>query len=119
MVKASEIQVIWETERATVDRLLGDVGLPILFRLLEQTQQVAIDRRWPLTKITVQHYQDPEEDWEYLLLLMDFDCPRMQAKAFFWDDYIRTFVKNISKELEIYEQDILSRMIHFELESNP
>ena len=72
-----------------------------------------------MKKITIQHYQDPEEDWEYLLLVMDFECARPLAKELFWGEYIGTCVNGMSEELEDAEREILSRKIHFELESNP
>lgn len=119
MNKTNQIPVRWQADADTVDRLLGTIGRPVLSRLLDWTQVAVEDKKWPLEKITIQHYQDSEEDWEYLLLIMDFDCDRQRAKELFWDEYLGICVDAMSKELEGTEKEVLLRKIHFEFESNP
>jgi hypothetical protein len=120
MVKAPEIPIRWRTKRATADRLLGDAGRLMLDQWLEHTRQVAAEREWPLKRIKVEYYQDEEfTDWEYILLVMDFDCPSDEAGKIFWEDYIKGIVGARQKELTGAEKEIFATMIHYELESNP
>ena len=120
MVKASEIPIRWRTKRATADRLLGDAGRLMLDQWLEHTRQVAAEREWPLKRIKVEYYQDEEfTDWEYILLVMDFDCPRTKAKKLFWEDYIKGMVEVKQEELMGSEKEIFSTMIHYGFESDP
>ena len=120
MVKALEIPIRWRTKRTTADRLLGDGGRLMLDQWLEHTRQVASERGWPLKRIMVEHYRDDEIwDWEYILLIMDFDCPRTEAKKLFWECYIKEIVATRQNELMGAEKEIFATMIHYELESNP
>ena len=92
----------------------------MLEQWLEHTRQVAAEREWPLKRIKVEYYQDEEFiDWEYILLVMDFDCARKEAGKIFWEDYIRGIVKVKQEELTGPEKDIFAAMIHYELESDP
>ena len=92
----------------------------MLDQWLEYTRQVAAEREWPLKRIMVEHYRDDEIwDWEYILLIMDFDCPRAEAKELFWEDYIKGIVGAKQKELTGSEKEIFVTMIHYGFESNP
>ncbi len=92
----------------------------MLDQWLEHTRQVASERKWPLKRIKVEHYQDEEYiDWEYILLVMDFDCPRKEAGKIFWQDYIKGMVETRQEELTGSEKEIFSTMIHYDLESDP
>ena len=120
MVKASKIPIMWKTRQATVDRLLGDEGRLLLEQWLEHTRQIAEEREWPLKGIEVEYYQDEEFiDWEYILLVMDFDCPSEKAGKIFWEEYIKGVVGEKQKELMGPEKEIFATMIHYEIESNP
>ena len=76
----STIPIVWKTKQSVADRLLGEVGRPLFDQLLAKSQTIAAKRRWPLQKIKVDYYQDPEVDWEYMILTLDFDCPRSQSR---------------------------------------
>ena len=117
-IAADEIPVDWKTKPSAVDRLLGDAGRPLLEQLLERLRQTAEQRQWPLKAIKVEHYQDPEIDWEYLLLVMDFDCPYKQAEAL-WRICLETVVGEMSRNLKAPLKDLFSDMIHYEFEGNP
>lgn len=121
MTKAvTKIPVVWETKKSVANRLLGETGRPLLDRLLAETQTIAAKRRWPLQKLKVDYYQDPEEvDWEYMLITLDFDCPRDEAAPLFWCDYIKGFVTDMHRGLEGEEKEIFATKIHYELESDP
>ena len=118
LISADEIPVDWNTKPAVVDRLLGDAGRPLLNQLLEQIRQTAAQRQWPLKSIKLDHYQDPEIDWEYLLLTMDFDCSWDEAEPL-WEICIETVVGEISKNLAEPLKDLFGDLIHYEFESNP
>ena len=113
-----EISVEWKTQRAEADRLLEDAGVPLLLKLLERIRQAAAQRRWPLNRIRVEHYQDPEMDWEYLLLVMDFDCPWDEAEAM-WEDCLQNVVGSVTGKLTDAQKNLLRQTIHYEFESNP
>lgn len=98
--------------------MLGDTGVPLLLRLLERIKQAATQRRWPLKRIRVEHYQDPEIDWEYLLLVMDFDCLWDEAEKM-WEDCLQNVVGGVTGKLEDPLKDLLRQTIHYEFESNP
>ena len=117
-ISANEIPVDWKTEPAVADRLLGDAGRPLLNQTLAQIRQTAAQRQWPLTAIKVDHYQDPEIDWEYLLLIMDFDCPWDEAEPL-WEICLETVVGEISRNLAEPLKDLFGDLIHYEFESNP
>ena len=120
MAKSTEIPIIWKTKQAVANRLLGDVGRPLLDQWLEHTKQVASEYQWPLKRISVEYYQDDEIlDWEYIVLVMDFDCSSAKAEKIFWEDYIKGIVGAKQKELTGLEKEIFATMIHYELESNP
>ena len=114
---AKQIPVIWRTEQSVVNRLLGETGRPLLDQLLAETQTVAAKRKWPLQKIKVEHYQDPEVDWEYLVLTLDFDCPRPEAKKL-WVNYLEV-VGAMDDGLEGTAKDIFTKMIYYDFESDP
>ena len=72
-------------------------------------------RSWPLQKIKVDHYEDPEEDWEYMLLVLDFDCPQPKALKL-WTNYLNQVVKGKRDGLKGEEKDLFSTKIHYDFE---
>lgn len=112
------IPIDWQTKPAVVDRLLGDTGRPLLNQLLERISQTAAQRQWPLKEIRVEHYQDPEVDWEYLLLVMDFNCAYEEADVL-WGICLKTVVGEMRRNLQEPLKDLFSDMIHYEFEGNP
>ncbi len=107
----------WETGQSAANRLLGDQGRPLLDDLLGHTQAIAAKRRWPLQRIKVDHYEDPEVDWEYMLITLDFDCPRTKAHKL-WSNYLKTVVA-LEDGLGGEAGDILRKKIHYDFESDP
>ena len=114
----SPIPINCQTKPAVVDRLLGNTGRPLLNQLLERISQTAAQRQWPLKEIRIEHYQDPEVDWEYLLLVMDFNCPYEEADVL-WDICLKTVVGEMRRNLQEPLKDLFSDMIHYEFEGNP
>lgn len=113
----TQIPVLWETTEEVADRLLGETGRPLLERTLEFVGGLASERKWPLTGVKVTHYEDPEVDWEYLLLVLVFDCGPVKAERL-WDEFL-TATEIIERELNEQEYDLFIRMIDYEFESNP
>ena len=112
------IPIDWQIKPAVVARLLGDTGRPLLNQLLERISQTATQRQWPLKEIRIEHYQDPEVDWEYLLLVMDFNCLYEEADVL-WGMCLKTVVGEMRRNLQEPLKDLFSDMIHYEFEGNP
>ena len=81
---AGPIPVLWQTTEAQVDALLGEAGRPVLAQELERLNHLAAQHEWPLQRISIEYYQDPEICCEkYLILVLAFDCGRDEAKQHF------------------------------------
>ena len=113
----ARIPVVWETTPAVADRLLGRSGRPLLEQTLSLAKNLAVERKWPLVKIRVELYQDPEIAWEYLLLVLVLDCDPRKAEML-WDEYLDA-TKLIEQQLNEQELDIFIKMIDYEFECNP
>jgi hypothetical protein len=114
---ATQIPVVWRTDDTVAERLLGDAGRPLLDRILDLTRQVAAKRGWPLKEIKVESYQDPEADWEYMLLTLDFDCGRPKAKRL-WLNYLKV-VWDMRQEMDGPAKSILASKFYYDFESDP
>lgn len=112
-----QIPVFWETSQGVANRLLGKTGRPLLERTLEFADSLASEREWPLKGIKVTHYEDPEVVWEYLLLVLVFDCGPVKAERL-WDEFLNA-TELIEKELNEQEYDLFIKMIDYEFECNP
>lgn len=114
---ATRIPVIWETTEAVADRLLGKTGRPLLEQALKLADNLAAERRWPLKKIKVTHYEDPEIVWEYLLLVLVFDSGPVKADKL-WEEFVNA-TETIERGLNEQERDFFIRAINYEFECNP
>ena len=96
---AKQIPAVWVTDPAVADRLLGAEGRHLLDEVLENIRQAAPQNGWPLTQIDIDYHQDLEfEDWEYLLLVLYFDCPWGEAKEY-WGDCLDTVIDPLQRKL--------------------
>lgn len=86
-------------------------------RIFEFVADLAAEREWPLKNIKVTHYEDPEIVWEYLLLVLVFDCGPVKSERL-WDEFLNA-TEIIERELNEQEYDLFIRMIDYEFESNP
>ena len=122
MVEATtQIPVLWETTQEVADRLLGKSGRPLLERTLELARNLAAERNWPLKSVKVTHYEDPEVVWEYLLLVLVFDCGPEKAMRL-WDEYLNAIeeaIEDMYQGLNASERAIFANMIDYEFRSNP
>ena len=118
---ATRIPVIWETTEAVADRLLSKTGRPLLEQALKLADNLAAERRWPLKKIKVTHYEDPEIVWEYLLLVLVFDSGHPMVEGL-WHKYMEALdeaIEGMYQELKPPEQGIFANMIDYEFDGNP
>ena len=115
----TEIPVVWKTKPDVALRLMGTVGCRLLDQLIEETKKMAVKDKWDLNKIEVDYYDDPEVDWEYMMVVLDFDCPRAQAEPLFWDGFLKNVVGSIDKELVDVAKDIFLTKIHYGFYSGP
>ncbi len=115
---ATKIPVIWKTKESVADRLLGQAGRPLLDDLLARTQALAAKRRWPLIQVRVEHEEDWEVDWEYLVIGLEFDCPLIKAKRLFWGSYMKV-IDEMYTSLEAKEKDVFAKMVCYEFDSGP
>lgn len=98
-ITARLIPVVWITDPAEADRLLGEESRHLLDEVLENFRQAAPEYGWPLTQIEIDYHQDMEfEWWEYLLLTLRYDCPRPEALEH-WKAGMMTVVKSMQDQL--------------------
>ena len=114
---ATRIPVTWETTEAVADRLLGKTGRPLLEQTLKLADNLAAEHEWPLKRIKVTHYEDPEIVWEYLLLVLVFDCGPVKADRL-WEEFVNA-TEVIERGLNKQEREFFIRAINYEFECNP
>ena len=113
----THIPVLWKTTREAANRALGENGLPILDQTLSLAKSLAIERKWPLQSIRIELYQDPEVAWEYLLLVLAFDCEPFWAERL-WEEFLDA-TKVIEQGLNEQRLDLFIKTIGYEFECNP
>ena len=113
----AEIPVVWKTKPDVALRLMGTVGCRLLDQLIEETKKMAVKDKWDLNKIEVDYYDDPEVDWEYMMVVLDFGCPRAQAHKL-WLSHLE-FVKSIEDRLSGVAREIMLTKVHYDFESDP
>ena len=107
--------VVWKTTQATANQLLGKQGRPLLDKVIDQAKEVAGKRKWPLKRIKVEYYEDPEiAGWHYLIMVLVFLAPPAQAYQLyreFLDD-----VAGLQYSLGPRQQLTFSRKISYDFE---
>ena len=113
---AGPIPVHWQTTEAQVDALLGQAGRPVLIRELERLNHLAAQQQWPLQRISIEYYQDPEICCEqYLILVLAFDCERDEAKQYF--QALLDSCDEVQKGLQGQEKEIYRDLIEHDFTS--
>ena len=115
----AEIPVVWRTKQDVALQLMGTVGCRLLDQLIEETKKMAAKDQWELNKIEVDYYDDPEVDWEYMMVILDFGCPQAEAEPLFWDGFLKNVVGFIDQELVGVAKDIFLTKIHYDFDSDP
>lgn len=99
-----------------VDALLGSQGKHVLEKVVNLVRNITQEEKWPLHKVGISLVKDPEiTDWEYVLVLLCFDCDFKAA-----DEYLHDFYKKLDvfvEKLDGEGQEIIQRMIYFDVQS--
>ena len=111
---ATQIPIDWKTPQTTADRLLGKKLRPLWDDTLALTQNLASERQWPLKRILVELEQDDEIDWEYLVLVLVFDCSRAKAEKL-RDEFLNA-LNAIDRHLNEPEKSKFTQATHYEFD---
>lgn len=108
---------------ADLDRLVGkgkkaNLGR-LVRRVVDEVKSAASAESWPLNRIEVELYQDPEvANWEYLVVLLVFD------NSFDEFDKANQYLEQLYHRLEGFSQgltgealDLFRRLIYFDIAS--
>jgi|GEM_PF-1550568 hypothetical protein len=99
-----------------VETLLGSQGKYVLEQVLRVVKDLALKMDWPLDRVEIRYIRDPEvEDWEYILLLLVFNCDFDTADRHLNELYNEIDV--LTGKLSHEEQEALRRMIFFDIET--
>lgn len=102
--------------QALVETLLGTQGKRVLEKVLSLVKGLAAELDWPLERVEIRHVRDPEvEDWEYILLLLGFNCDFDTADRHLQELYNE--IDMLSGKLGDEEDEVLRRMIFFDIET--
>lgn len=103
--------------RDSIDNLLGIKGKITLGKVVNLIQKEAEEENWPLTKIEVHHEKDPEvEDWEYLVIVLDYNSPFEDANKYLNMLYDR--LDEVADRLAPDEKAILAELIYIDIKTN-
>jgi hypothetical protein len=115
-VASLPIEVVYENQKL-VEALLGNEGKVVMGKVLSLIKDSVREDNWPLTKVVVDHVKDLElEDWQYILVILIFDADLDAAEG-----YLRDFYKKLDiliEKLSGQEQDILKRLLYFDVQTN-
>jgi len=115
LVKVARPIEIAYPNQALVETLLGSKGKHVLEKVFDLIRDAA-ELDWPLDKVEAHYVCDSEvEDWEYVLLLLVFNCDFDTADRHLHELYNQ--IDMISGELSDEEQEVLRRMIFFDIET--
>lgn len=99
-----------------VENLLGIQGKRLLEKMINVIRTSMTELDWPLAGVEIRHVRDVEvEDWEYILLLLVFNCDFNTADKNLHELYNR--IDTLTRELHNEEREILQRMIFFDIET--
>jgi len=99
-----------------VETLLGSQGKYVLEQVLSVVKDLALEMDWPLDRVEIHYVRDPEmEDWEYVLLLLVFTCDFDTADRHLHELYNQ--IDMLSGKLSDKEQEVLQRMVFFDIET--
>ena len=111
---AAQVTIDWKTPQTTADRLLGKKLRPLWDDTLALTQNLASERQWPLKRILVELERDDEIDWEYLVLVLVFDCSQAKAEKL-WDQFMNA-LDAIDRNLNEPEKYKFIHATHYEFD---
>ncbi len=109
------IDVVYENQEV-VETLLGEEGKKVLRKTLVHIERVARKFKWPLHKIKIQRASDIEvKNWNYVLLVLFFGSSFDAANEYLHLLYVE--LDGLATTLTSEEQDILQRLIYFDVET--
>ncbi len=108
-----QTKVVYESEDE-VKRVLGTKGMSVLQAVLTIIQEKAARENWPLERIIVSRYNDPEiRDWMHVLIQLDFSGldfeavnSRLEALYPALDDYALLLDKKSKEILNLFIYDL-------------
>ena len=108
--------VVWKTTQAKANRLLGKQGRPLLDKVIDLAKEFAGKRKWPLKRIKVEYYEDPEvAGWHYLIVVLVFMAP--PAKAYqLYKEFLQD-VGNVQNGLKPRPRLLFLEKIHYDFET--
>lgn len=105
-----------EADLSDLNRLLGNKGEFVLAQVIELVNSVAGARHWPLKRIEVDLYQDPEVAlWEYVVVVLVFDAPFKAADGYLRQLYLR--LAKFNQALSEEELELFRRLIYFDVDT--
>ena len=111
----SRVPVVWKTSQSEADRLLGEMGMPVLRDLIELLQQFAKVNNWPLKQIDICYHQDMEfVDWEEIHVKPVLKLPFEEA-----EERLGSFLDRVDlfqRELGEPELEVFLKAVEFGLE---
>jgi hypothetical protein len=103
---------------SNLDRLVGNEKKAnlgqLVHRVIAEVKSAARAESWPLNRIEVDLYQDPEAaNWEYLVVLLVFDSSFELANQYLGQLYRR--LDKFSRGLKGGELTLFRRLIYFDV----
>ena len=99
-----------------IETLLGEEGKKVLQKTLELICNTARKFNWPLSKIELQCTSDIEvKNWNYILLALYFESDFDTADKYLNLLYVE--LDSLATTLTDEEQDILQRLVYFDVET--
>jgi hypothetical protein len=104
-----------DLKRLTVGEGEADLG-QLISKVIDQVRVVAKSERWPLNRVEIDLYQDPEVvSWQYLVVLLVFDSPFEVANKYLKELYHN--LDSFSQKLKEEEQKLFRRLVYFDIET--
>lgn len=104
-----------DLKRLTAGEGEADLG-QLISKVINQVRVAAESEKWPLDRIEIDLYQDPEvASWEYLVVLLVFDSPFEVANKYLKELYHR--LDSFSQKLKEKELNLFRRLVYFDIET--
>ncbi len=102
--------------RDLIESLLGNQGKLVMEKVIALVRDSIERDDWPITKVAVRYVKDPEiNHWQYALVILFFDSDFDSADRYLHDFYAKLDI--LGDTLNRQQQDILRRMIFFDVET--
>jgi len=116
-VAAKRLVNVIYVNRSAIDILLGSQGKAVLEKVVTLVQDTAHEESWPLEKIEIRHIRDFEvKDWEYIVVVLAFNCTFETANAYLEDIYQR--LDALVEKLSIQGRELIANLIYLDIATN-